>query len=363
MANKVFFTPGPAQLYPTFEQHLQSAVREQIGSISHRSRQFRSIYGHTDEQLRALLGIPASHAILFTGSATEVWERALQNGSEKESFHLVNGSFSKRFYEFATELGRTAHKQEVPFGAGFDGSGVQIPASAELVCLTHNETSAGVSMQVADMHSLRKKHPEALFVVDMVSSAPYPDLDYSLIDSAFFSVQKGFGLPAGLGVWIVNEKFLRKAEELKAKGRYTGTHHSLPTLWKNAKSFETPATPNVLGIYLLGQVAADMNRTGISAIRRQTDERAERIYRAVSESDQLEVFVKNPAHRSATVIVAGTRGSAPALMERWKAQNTVVGSGYGSHKEKQIRIANFPANTDEQIEGLLTAIGQLQDSD
>jgi phosphoserine aminotransferase len=37
----------------------------------------------------------------------------------------------------------------------------------------------------------------------------------------------------------------------------------------------------------------------------------------------------------------------------------VVGSGYGSHKEKQIRIANFPANTDDQIEQLLAAIRQL----
>ena len=358
MAQKIFFTPGPAQLYPTFEQHLAVAVREQLGSISHRSKQFRALYQHADEQLRALLDVPASHAILFTGSATEVWERAIQNGAGRETFHLVNGSFSKRFYEFSAELGRTAHRVEAPFGEGFDVDQLDIPPSVELVCLTHNETSAGVSLPSAQIHALKARYPEALFVVDMVSSAPYPALDYSLVDSAFFSVQKGFGLPAGLGVWIVNEKFLAKAEALKAAGGYIGTHHSLPSLWKNAKNFETPATPNVLGIYLLGQVAADMNRVGAAAIRRQTQERAVQLYKAIAASEGLDVFVRTPDHRSATVLVAGTRGSAPALIEKWKGQNLVVGSGYGSYKDKQIRIANFPANTDEEIAQLLAAIGQ-----
>ncbi len=359
MAHKVFFTPGPAQLYPTFEKHLGVAVREQLGSISHRSKQFRTIYRHADEQLRTLLNIPASHAVLFTGSATEVWERAIQNGAGRETFHLVNGSFSKRFYEFATELGKNAHKAEAPFGEGFAVDKLDIPAPVELVCLTHNETSSGVSLPAAEMHKLKARYPEALFIVDMVSSAPYPALDYSLIDSAFFSVQKGFGLPAGLGVWIVNEKFLAKAEALKAAGQYVGTHHSLPSLWRNAKNFETPATPNVLGIYLLGQVAQDMNRTGVETIREQTRQRAVQIYKAIAASGGLEVFVKMPDHRSATVIVAGTRDNAPALIEKWKGENIVIGSGYGSYKEKQIRIANFPANTDEEIQRLLTAIGQL----
>ncbi len=353
---KVFFTPGPAQLYPTFEPHVLTAVREQIGSISHRSKQFKAIYQHADEQLRLLLHIPATHAILFTGSATEIWERALQNGSGRESFHLVNGSFSKRFYEFASELGRTAHKVEAPFGSGFNLDDIILPEGVELVCLTHNETSSGVSTTVADIHQLKRRYPDKLFVVDMVSSAPYPDFDFSLVDSAFFSVQKGFGLPAGLGVWIVNERFLHKAESLKAQGTYIGTHHSLPTLWKNYKSFETPATPNVLGIYLLGRVAQDMNQKGITEIRRETENRAERIYKLLEDHPVLKPAVTNPKHRSHTVLVASTTDSAPAIIEGLKAKNIVIGSGYGTYKETQIRIANFPANTEEQVGSLLTAL-------
>ena len=45
-----------------------------------------------------------------------------------------------------------------------------------------------------------------------------------------------------------------------------GSYHSLPSLWSKYKTYETPATPNVLGIYLLGKIAEDMNRKGIEAM-------------------------------------------------------------------------------------------------
>jgi phosphoserine aminotransferase len=349
---QVFFTPGPAQLYPTFETHLQQAVREQIGSISHRSKQFRSTYQFAVEQLRELMHIPADRAILFTGSATEIWERIIQNCVENESAHFVNGSFSKRFYEFSVEIGKKAQKFEVPFGQGFDISQHTISDTAELVCLTHNETSSGVSMPVADIHSFKKSYPSKIIAVDMVSSAPYPELNWELVDTAFFSVQKAFGLPAGLGVWIVNETCLHKAESLKQKGFYIGTHHSLPSLWKSYQNYETPATPNILAIYLLGKVVQDMNRTGIATLRKETDEKAALLYNFLKTSDVYSIAVENEAHRSATVVVATVENPAEKIAAL-KEKGLVIGSGYGSFKEKQVRIANFPATSAEQIEQLI----------
>jgi phosphoserine aminotransferase len=75
-----------------------------------------------------------------------------------------------------------------------------------------------------------RKKSNALIVVDAVSSLPYPDFDFTKLDSVFFSVQKGFGLPAGLGVWIVNEKCIAKAEHLLSKGISIGSYHSIPGL-------------------------------------------------------------------------------------------------------------------------------------
>lgn len=349
-----YFTPGPAELYPTLHQHLQTAMDEQLGSISHRSGRFRDIYKFTDEQLRTLLNIPKSHGIFFTGSSSEVWERILFNCVEHESFHAVNGSFSRKFYDYAHALHKYAHIVEKPFGEGFDAADLNVPEYAELVCLTHNETSAGVQMRTADIHKLKRKYPDKLFCVDIVSSAPYPDLDFTLIDSAFFSVQKGFGLPAGLGVWIASRTCLEKAERL---GRYEamtiGAHHTLPTLWKHYQTHETPATPNVLLIYLLGKIAEDFNRIGIETIRKQTDEKARLLYRFLDQSDAYEAFVKTERHRSPTVIVANTKQPATDVLARAKEAGFVVGSGYGAHKTTQIRIANFPAVSSAQVAQLI----------
>ncbi|MES2731756.1 MAG: aminotransferase class V-fold PLP-dependent enzyme [Bacteroidota bacterium] len=361
---KTYFTPGPAQLYPSVAHHMQTAMDEQIGSISHRSKQFRQLYQHAAEQLTELMQIPAGSGIFFLGSATEIWERSLQNCVGNESFHLVNGSFSKRFYEFALELNgknspRHAVHVEAPFGMGFDASDALIPETSELVCLTHNESSSGVSMPVAEIHALKQAHANKLFIVDVVSSAPYPDLDLSLVDSVFFSVQKAFGLPAGLGVWITNDKMLAKAEQLKAEGHSIGTYHSLPSLFKNFKNYETPETPNVMNIYLLGKIAEEMNKKGVATIRKETDAKAQILYEFMAQSPAFDIFVQNPAHRSQTVVVANTTKPAAEVIEAVKATGNVIGSGYGSYKDKQIRIANFPTTSTADIESLIGELKKL----
>ncbi len=353
-----FFTPGPAQLYPTFEKHLQTFVTDQLGSISHRGQQYRDLHKFTVDQLRILLNVPDTHAILFLGSASEAWERILFSCVELESFHLVNGSFSKKFYDYSNALNKYAHKLEKPMGEGFVASEIVIPEYAELICTTHNETSSGVQMSVSEIHKLKQKHPDKLIAVDMVSSAPYPDLDFSVVDTAFFSVQKAFGMPAGLGVWIVNEKCLAKAEQIK--NQYSiGAHNDLPTLWKNGLKNETPATPNVMAIYILGKIAEDFNRIGVATIRKQTEEKAALIYKFIEKQAGFSAFVNNKPQRSQTVVVANTELPSAEIIKAVKAKGMVIGSGYGEFKSSQLRIANFPATSAEQVEALIGELGKL----
>jgi phosphoserine aminotransferase len=346
-----FLTPGPSHLYFTVEDHLKRAFKENICAISHRSKTFQQIVAHTISQLRQLMNIPEDYYIVFTASATEIWERILQNLCVENSYHLVNGSFSKKFYDFSISLKRKAVKHEVALGQGFELADLPIPEQTELICLTQNETSTGVSMPLPDIYELRKKYPNALIALDMVSSAPYPDLDFSQIDTAFFSVQKCFGLPAGLGIWIFNEKCVKKSLDLEKVGISTGTYHSISTLIKNIKNNETPETPNMLGIYLLGKVCEDMNRRTIQAIRTEIDYKAGLMYYVLRENKNLEIFVKEEKFRSKTVIVANVlHTSASTLINQLKEHQITVGSGYGAEKDKQIRIANFPTHSKETFE-------------
>ncbi len=357
---KLFFTPGPAGLFPTVQSHYEQAFREQIGSISHRSATFRKIYQHADEQLRILFQLPKETGVLFTGSATEVWERIIMNTVEHESFHLVNGSFSKKFFEFSQQLHKYAHSFQKPFGEGFDAKEVEVPAYAELICCTTNETSSGVQMRAQEIHKVKKANKDKLLVVDMVSSAPYTDLDFSLIDSAFFSVQKAFGMPAGLGVWFANEAMVEKSKRIQQHEGIVGTYHSLSSLWDNYQKFETPETPNVLSIYVLGKIAEDFNKIGVSTIRKETDRKAKALYDFAQKSDQFEIFVENESHRSATVIVLNCKeNSSKVIQELESKTGMVVCAGYGKLKESQIRIANFPNVDFAQVQELIENLKKL----
>lgn len=355
MKHHVNFTPGPSQLYFTVADHVRQAFKDGVPSLSHRSRKFEEIIKETTGGLRELLNIPDNYHIFFTASATEIWERIFQNLVEETSVHFINGSFSKRFHEIGIQLHKNSRKIEVAAGQGFEDN-MTIPEQPEVIAVTHNETSTGVSLPTEWIYRLKQQHPNTLIAVDAVSSLPYPAFDFRLIDSIFFSVQKGFGLPAGLGVWMVNEKCIAKAEALAGKSVSIGSYHNIPTLLAHAKKNQTPETPNVLGIYLLGKVVADFLRRGISNIRSETDYKAAILYHALEKNAFVLPSVKEKDFRSKTVIVADTGDYTEKIAAFLTSKGLAAGSGYGTAKKTQLRFANFPAHSREQYELLVDSL-------
>lgn len=354
MSKNLFYTVGPAALYYTAEEHLKNALREQIPSISHRSIEFQNIYRKAAGNLRELLDIPESYYILFIGSGTEGWERILQNCVETTSCHLVNGAFSRRFAETATDLKLKTEILKAEDGLCCQPEDIILSNNSELIALTHNETSTGAMQPASDISELRKAFPDTLLAIDVVSSAPYLNFPVDQVDSLFFSVQKGFGLPAGLGVLIVNERCLKKAEQKQENGHSIGSYHSIPNLIESSVKYQTPETPNVLGIYLLAQVLEDMNQKGTQQIKQETAYKAAVLYQALEACTYLKPFIKNPAYRSKTTIVAELQEDAHSeeIHKYLKMNNMLVSTGYGDYKNKHIRIGNFPTHSKEQIEML-----------
>ncbi len=350
---KLFFTVGPSQLYPTVPTHIRTALQTNIYSLSHRSNIFKEIYETVETNLRKLLTIPKTHHIFFTSCALEGMDRSIANTVEKQSFHFVNGSFSREFYQIAIDLKKNAQRFDVPNGDGFNFDSVTIPKHTELICLVQNETSTGVSTPMKDIYTLKKKYPSALIAVDVVSSIPYVTIDFSLIDIAFFSVQKGFGLPAGLGVMIVNQKALEKAIWLSQKGVGIGSYHNFIKLAENEKNFQTRETPNVGNIYLLSQVTKDMLDFGIEKIRNQTEEKAQLIYNFFDKHPVYKPSVKD-SFRSQTTIVIDVKGESEKITTYLAQKGFIIAKGYGKRKDMHIRIGNFPAHSLAQVKKLLS---------
>ncbi len=358
MSKNIYFTVGPSEMFFSVEMHMKEAFRKQIPSMSHRGTAFQNLYRHAAGHLRELLQLPESYYVLFINSGSEAWERILQSCVEKKSCHLVNGAFSKRFAQTAQELGLETEIVEAADGQCCQPKNLLLSNDSELLALTYNETSTGAMQPVQDIVDIRKGFPDTLLAVDVVSAAPYITFPIEAVDSLFFSVQKGFGLPAGLGVLIVNESCLSKASKKQESGKSVGAFHSLPSLIEKAEVYETPITPNVLGIYLLGKVAEEMNMKGIEQIRRETDQKAAILYQALEDCQYMAPFVEKKNCRSKTTIVAALHDPLQhkALMEFLAKQKLEVSGGYGKYKDKHIRIANFPAHSKEQMEQLADAI-------
>lgn len=386
---KRYFTVGPSQLFPTVNDHILEAIEQQIGSLSHRGAQFEDIFSSAVAGLKQLMGIPEDYTIFFVSSGTEAMERTIENVVEKHSFHFVNGAFSKRFFDTALELGKHAEKMEVALGQGFDlssfggvtrvksshqgglnkvkehlrdkrAAGPQISNEVELLCFTHNETSTGVMLPAEQIAAIKKTYPDKLIAIDIVSSAPYARIDFPKADIVFFSVQKGFGLPAGLGVMVVSPQAIEKAASLQKKGNYIGTYHNFPTLKKWADKHQTPETPSIFHLYLLSKVVEDLLKIGIEEIRNQTDAKAALLYDFLDAHPRWKPFVTEAKFRSPTVIVANAGDEQKRLKDYLKKENILIGSGYGPNKDTQIRLANFPALSVHDVKQLLALLKKFK---
>lgn len=356
---KIFFTPGPSHLYPTLAQHIQKALELNVPEISHRTQFFKDYFAFTVRELKKLMEIPDDFSILFHTSATEIWERLLQNCVEKESLHYVNGSFSERFFKAADSLKLEANANQASWGKGFSINQSAVPSSMEMINFTHNETSTGFMLPIEQIYPFRKSHPDALLTLDMVSSAPYGNPDWSKIDAAYFSVQKSFGMPAGLGVLIAGPRVFEKARKLEAKGKSIGTYRNFLKMREKYEGNQTLETPNMLAIYLLGKICADMNTIGIDQIRKSTEEKYHKLVSFIESHPSYELFVKDPTIRSKTVILVDFPEGSKEIIDYLEERDMVVGNGYGPFKGKQIRIANFPAITMENMEQLISAMRQF----
>lgn len=354
MKNKIYFTPGPSQLYFTVEEHIKNALKKDILSISHRSKIFKILYQECVENIKILFNLNSNYHIAFTSSANEIWERIIQNLIIKTSIHYVNGSFSKKFFDYTKKYkinSKIIESYYEPYNYNIKYS------DEELIAITLNETSTGISCPNDKIKEARLKFKNSLIALDCVSGSPAIPFEIKNVDTFYFSVQKCFGLPSGLGVWVYNNQCIDKCFKKIEKKEIVGSYHSLVKLNELGKKNQTPETPNVLGIYLLKNVINDMLKKGIKNIINETNYKSKIIDYTIKNHNQISHLIKNENIRSKTVKVAKTNKISNNLIKKLIKQNLIIGKGYGKNNY-QIRIANFPTHSKENIEMLCDIISK-----
>jgi phosphoserine aminotransferase len=343
----ISFYPGPSRVHNEIPKYVKDAFKDGVMSINHRSDEFVKMSEKTITLLKQKLSIPKSFTVFFTSSATECWEIIAQSLIIERSYHLYNGAFGQKWFDYTKRI----HPMVVPIPFELnekpDPKKLIFEQREGVICITQNETSNGTQVSNSIIRNIKKNNPSYLVAIDATSSMAGVQLDFKAADIWFASVQKCFGLPAGLGLLICSPQAIQQSAAIGEKNHY----NSLTFMTEMMAKWQTSCTPNVLGIYLLMKVLE--NSEPIDKIHAKVFERYEKWMDFFASSPTLKHLITKQDVQSFTVLAI----TAPtALIEKIKAEakqkGLLLGEGYGSWKTSSFRIANFPAIENNEIETL-----------
>ena len=279
------FSAGPATMP---QQVLVEAAGEMLdwhGSgmsvmeMSHRGKQFISIYEQAMADLRELLAVPDHFKILFMqgGGLAENAIVPLNISLGRTVDFVVTGSWSKKSLQEARRycaVNVAASNEAGGHTSLPDPSNWQLSASPSYVHLCSNETIHGVEWH--ELPDLRAMGHDCPLVIDCSSQVASRPLDWARVGLAFAGAQKNLG-PAGLTLVFVRDDLLDRALPICPSA------FNYKTVADNQSMYNTPPT---YAIYMAGLVFKWLKRQGgVAAMEARNKAKATLLYDAIDNSD------------------------------------------------------------------------------
>ena len=345
--------PGPT---PVPDEVLQAMAKQMI---NHRGPEFVQALNEVTAKLKQIFQTKGD-VLVLTGAGTGGLEAAIVNtlspGDKVLSTSI--GVFGDRFTKIAQQFGAEIIALDFEWGKAADidtiRRALQDEPKIKAVLVTHNETSTGVTNDLASISSVVKEF-DKLLLVDAVSSLGSIDLpvDDWHCDVTITGSQKGWMVPPGLTMISVNEEAWRAYAEAKMPRFYWDFAKAKSSLEKG----QTPWTPAVSIVFAL-QVALDMMlKEGLANIVA----RHARVGKAAREGIKslgLSLFAEE-SHASNTVTaVAVPEGlDVKKLRKILKEEHQVVLAG-GQQKldGKIFRIGHLGWVNEKDIEAVISAL-------
>ncbi len=250
--------PGPVEVS---NEVLLSVAKPLMG---HRTPDFEEILMSCIEDLKYVFQTK-NDVLIITGSGTSAMDAAIASTVSEgdEVICIGGGKFGERFAEIAKSYGANVIEFKVEWGSTFDKDKLEetvANSDAEVITLTHNETSTGVLHDASFVGKLAREY-DMLFIMDGITSVGGDDVktDKWGVDICITGSQKCIAAPPGLAMLSISEKALEVINNKKPKAYYLN-------LQKYKKSIEkrtTPFTPSVTLIYGLYQALKEIRKEGL----------------------------------------------------------------------------------------------------
>jgi phosphoserine aminotransferase len=359
------FGSGPSKVRPEQVAALAAAAPTYLGT-SHRQPPVKSVVGRVRAGLRELFSLPDGYEVVIgNGGTTCFWDIATFCLIERRSQHLSFGEFSSKF---AAAAAAAPHLEEPHVISSPPGTHPHPVAEADvdLYALTHNETSTGVSMQIARPAGVpaAANHGDhgVLVAVDATSAAGGLRVDPSQFDVYYFAPQKCFAADGGTWVALLSPAALQRVARLHETGRWVPAFLDLAIAIENAaldQTYNTPALATLL--LLLEQVEWMLAGGGLEWSAARCDRSAEILYTWAEQSDFATPFVGKPSERSHVVGTVDFVDAvdAMAVAKVLRANGIVDTEPYRKLGRNQLRIAMFPAIEPEDVAALCACINYV----
>jgi phosphoserine aminotransferase len=347
------FNPGPAGLpLPALERARDELLDFQGSGMSvmehsHRGREYEAVHEEAKALLTALLGIPASHQVLFlTGGASQQFAQVPMNflTPDASADYLMTGVWSEKAFDEAKYYGspRIAATTVQP-----DKHYTRVPRQDELslhekaayVHLTSNNTIYGTQW-----HTFPDVGRVPL-VADMSSDFLWKAFDVSRFGLIYAGAQKNLG-PSGVTLVLADKGFIARGRKDIPKFFRYSTHAENNSLYN---------TPPTFAIYLVRNVLAWMKDVGgLARLEQWNREKAALLYGAI---DQHPGFYRAPVEReSRSVMNVVFHLPSEELDTTFVAEAKKAGMvGLKGHRTAGgIRVSTYNAVTVDDVRTLVT---------
>ena len=345
--------PGPT---PVPDEVLQAMAKQMI---NHRGPEFVQLLNDVTAKLKQIFQTK-NDLLVLTGAGTGGLEAAIVNTLSPGDKVLATsiGVFGDRFTKIAQQYGAYIIPLSFEWGKAADIDAIRQALRAEpkikAVMVTHNETSTGVTNDLASISSVVKEF-DKLLLVDAISSLGAIDLpvDDWHCDVTVTGSQKAWMVPPGLTMVSVSEEGWRAHAEAKMPRFYWDFTKAKNSLEKG----QTPWTPAVSIIFAL-QVALDMMlKEGLTNVIA----RHARVGKATREGIKslgLSLFAEESHASNAVTAVAVPDGLDVKKLRKilMEEHQVVLAGGQQKLDGKIFRIGHLGWVTEKDIEAVISAL-------
>jgi aspartate aminotransferase-like enzyme len=347
--------PGPT---PLPERVVRAMNRPMI---DHRGPEFAAILGEITAGAKRVF--KTSHdLLLLTCSGTGGLESAVANliSPGDEVVVALCGNFGERFAALAAAYGADVTRLEFEWGQPVDPADLEVVLrrhpNAQVVLLTHNETSTGLTNPLRELARVATDAGR-IVVVDGVSSISSIAIETDAwgIDVAVSGSQKGWMAPPGLALVSVSERAW--AQQAKARSPRFYFDWSEARTW--AEKGMTPFTPAVPVAFAMQEGLKMLEEEGLDNVY----ERHARVARAAQAGLRalgFQLFAQD-GYRSNTVTSALPPPGLDvnALRKLIDTEHgVVIAGGQGKMTGKMIRVGHLGAVSEGDVVQVIWAIEQ-----